>query len=185
MLTLVEKILFGIAVLVSFYFTWIGVQRIIKIIGRGQGVPDWSLIRKRLWEVTFKVLSFRTLLRFRLGPSLLHLMIGWGFLYFVLVNLADLLNGYIPGFRFAENVGLVGDVYRLLADIFGAGVIVGILGMEIRRFIIRPAVLRARESTLLDPRARKGILRDSAIVAAFIFIHVFSRTCVHHGVSAV
>jgi len=175
MLTLVEKILFGIAVLVSLYFTWIGVKRIIKIVGRGQGKPDWTLLRKRFGEVTFKVLSFRTLLRFRLGPSLLHVLIGWGFLYFVLVNLADLLNGYIPGFRFAENAGLVGDMYRLLADIFGAGVVIGIVGMEIRRFIIRPPVLRARESTLLDPRARKGILRDSAIVATFIFTHVGSR----------
>jgi Fe-S oxidoreductase len=175
MLTLVEKILFVVAVLSSLYFTWLGVRRIIKIIGRGQGVPDWSLPRKRLWEVTLKVVSFRTLLRFRLGPSLLHVLIGWGFLYFVLVNLADLLNGYIPGFRFAENAGLVGDVYRLLADIFGAGVVVGIVGMEIRRFILNPPVLSTRASTLLDPRARKGIRRDSAIVAAFIFIHVSAR----------
>ena len=175
MLTLVEKILFIIAVISSLYFTWRGTSRILKIIGRGQGKPDWTLLRKRLWEVTFKVVSFRTLLRFRLGPSLLHVLIGWGFLYFVLVNLADLLNGYIPGFRFAENAGLIGDVYRLLADIFGAGVVIGIVGMEIRRFIIRPAVLRARDSVLLDPRARKGILRDSAIVATFIFVHVGSR----------
>ena len=175
MLTLVEKILFVIAVLGSLYFTWIGVQRIIKIIGRGQGKPDWSLARKRLWKVTLKVGTFQPLFRFRLGPSLLHALIGWGFLYFVLVNLADLLNAYIPGFRFGENVGLVGDVYRLLADLFGTGVVIGIVGMEIRRFIIRPKVLTARESIKLDPRARAGILRDSAIVAAFIFVHVGSR----------
>ena len=41
MLTLVEKILFVAAVLSSLYFTWIGVRRIIKIISRGQGKPDW------------------------------------------------------------------------------------------------------------------------------------------------
>jgi Fe-S oxidoreductase len=175
MLTLVEKIVFIVAVLGSLYFTWIGVQRIIKIIGRGQGKPDWSLIRKRLWKVTLKVGSFQPLFRFRLGPSLLHALIGWGFLYFVLVNLADLLNAYIPGFRFGENMGLVGDIYRLLADLFGTGVVIGIVGMEIRRFIIRPKVLTARESIKLDPRARAGILRDSAIVAAFIFVHVSSR----------
>jgi Fe-S oxidoreductase len=175
MLTLVEKIVFIIAVLGSLYFTWIGVHRIIKIIGRGQGKPDWSLARKRLWKVVLKVGTFQPLFRFRLGPSLLHALIGWGFLYFVLVNLADLLNAYIPGFRFGENMGLVGDVYRLLADLFGTGVVIGIVGMEIRRFIIRPKVLTARESIKLDPRARAGILRDSAIVAAFIFIHVSSR----------
>ena len=175
MLTLVEKILFIVAVLGSLYLTWIGVRRIIKIIGRGQGKPDWSLIGKRLWKVTLEVGTFQPLFRFRLFPSLLHALIGWGFLYFVLVNLADLLNAYIPGFRFGENAGLVGDVYRLLADLFGTGVVIGIVGMEIRRFIIRPKVLTARESIKLDPRARAGILRDSAIVAVFIFIHVSSR----------
>jgi len=32
MLTLIEKLLFVIAVLLSIYFTWLGVRRIIKII---------------------------------------------------------------------------------------------------------------------------------------------------------
>jgi hypothetical protein len=168
MLTLIEKILFATAVLVSLYFTWVGVGRIIKIIARGQGKPDWSLAWKRLWNVIIKVGTFRPRVPLQTGPSLLHALIGWGFLYFVIVNLADLLNGYIPGFRFGENWGLAGDIYRLLADIFGAGVIIGIVGMAIRRFILRPSNLTTRESTLLDPRARKGIRRDSAIVATFI-----------------
>ncbi|MGB7875163.1 MAG: (Fe-S)-binding protein, partial [Anaerolineales bacterium] len=175
MLTLVEKILFVIAVLSSLYFTWLGVQRIIKIIGRGQGKPDWSLAWKRLWEVALKVLTFRTLLRFRLIPSLLHLLIGWGFLYFVLVNVAELLQGYIPDYRFLQGTGALGNTYRLLADIFTLAVMLGIVGMAIRRFVFRPSVLTVRESTTLDPRARAGIRRDSAIVAAFIFIHISGR----------
>jgi Fe-S oxidoreductase len=175
MLTLVEKILFVVAVLVSLYFTWQGVQRIIRIIRRGRGKPDWSLAWKRLWDVAIKVGTFQPVFRFRLGPSLLHGLIGWGFLYFILVNLAEFLNGYIPGFRFAENAGLIGDLYRLMADIFGAGVIIGILGMVIRRFIVRPPTLTTRESTTFDPRARTGIRRDSAIVATFVFVHVSAR----------
>ena len=79
MLSLAEKILFVVAVLLSLYFTWIGVRRIIKIIARGQGKPDWSLLRKRLWGVALKVGTFRPLFHFRLGPSLLHALIGWGF----------------------------------------------------------------------------------------------------------
>jgi Fe-S oxidoreductase len=175
MLTLVEKILFVVAVLSSLYLTWVGVRRIIQIISRGQGVPDWSLIRKRLWEVTPKVVSFRTLLRFRLVPSLLHVLIGWGFLYFLLVNLAELLQGYIPNYRFLQGTGALGDTYRLLADILGLAVLVGITGMVVRRFILRPPVLSTRASTLVDPRARAGIKRDSAIVASFIILHVLGR----------
>jgi Fe-S oxidoreductase len=175
MLTFVEKILFVVAVLGSLYFTWIGVQRIIKIIGRGQGAPDWTLIRKRLWEVALKVGTFRPLFRFRLGPSLLHALIGWGFLFYLLVNLAELLQGYIPDYRFLQNTGAVGNIYRLLADLFTLGVLVGISGMIIRRFVISPPELSVRESTMLDPRARKGIRRDSAIVATFVIVHAVGR----------
>jgi len=175
MLTLVEKILFVVAVLGSLYFTWIGVHRIIKIIGRGRGKPDWTLIPKRLWEVALKVGTFRPLFRFRLGPSLLHGLIGWGFLYFVLVNLAEFLQGYIPNYRFLQGTGALGYIYRLLADIFTVAVLVGILGMVIRRFVFKPSTLTIRESTMLDPRARKGIRRDSAIVAAFIITHLLGR----------
>ncbi len=175
MLTLVEKILFVLGVFASAYFTWLGVKRIIQIIGRGQGKPDFSLAWKRLWGVALKVGSFSPLFRFRLGPSLLHGLIGWGFLYFLLVNLAEVLQAFIPGYRFLEGTGLLGDIYRLLADISTAAVLFGIVGMEIRRFVLRPATLSTRESTLLDPRARAGIKRDSAIVAAFIFVHISAR----------
>jgi len=175
MLTLVEKILFVVAVLGSLYFTWMGVRRIIKIIGRGQGLPDWTLIRKRLWEVALKVGTFRPLFRFRLGPSLLHGLIGWGFLYFILVNLAEFLQGYIPNYRFLQGTGPLGDIYRLLADIFTLAVLVGISGMVIRRFVLKPSALTIRESTMLDPRARKGIRRDSALVAAFVITHLLGR----------
>jgi len=105
MLSPAEKILFVVFVLVSLYFTWLGVRRIIRIIARGQGKPDWSLAWKRLWAVTLKVGTFRPLFRFRLVPSLLHALIGWGFLYFVLVNLADFqgMNSAYSKFWSPEN----------------------------------------------------------------------------------
>ncbi len=175
MLTPIEKILFVIAVLLSLYFTWMGVRRIIKIIARGQGKPEWSLARRRLWEVAAKVGTFSPLFRFRLGPSLLHGLVGWGFLYFLLVNLAELLQGFIPDYRFLGGTGALGDIYRLLADISTLAVLVGIVAMVIRRFMFKPAELSTRETTLLDQRARRGIKRDSAIVAGFIFVHISAR----------
>ncbi|KAA0268133.1 MAG: (Fe-S)-binding protein, partial [Chloroflexi bacterium] len=75
------------------------------------------------------------------------------------------------GWRLLDNTGLFGDVYRLIADIANVAIIVGILAMAFRRFILRPATLSTRETTLLHPKARTGIMRDSAIVATFIFIH--------------
>jgi Fe-S oxidoreductase len=170
MLTLVEKILFAVAVLVSLYFTYKGVMKIISHISSGQGKVDWSLMWKRLGELIVKVGLFQPVFRFRLGPSILHGLIGWGFLSFLLINLADLIYAY-TGWRLLENTGLFGDAYRLLADIANVAIIFGIVAMAVRRFILRPATLTTRETTLLNPKARTGILRDSAIVATFIFVH--------------
>ncbi len=174
MLSSIEKILFAIAVLVSLYFTYRGVMRIVGHIASGQGKPDWSLIWKRMGDLIAKVVFFQPVFRLRPIPSILHGLIGWGFISFLLINLVDLIYGY-TGFRLLDNTGAFGDFYRLLADILGAALLIGILGMVIRRFIVRPKNLTTRESTLLHPKARFGIMRDSAIVASFIIIHNTAR----------
>ena len=79
MLTLVEKILFAVAVIVSLYFTYRGVMRIIGHIASGQGKPDWSLIGKRVGEIIVKAVFFQPVFRFRPAVSLPRVFIGWGF----------------------------------------------------------------------------------------------------------
>lgn len=170
MLTLVEKILFVVATLISLYFTYRGVMKIVAHISSGQGKVNWSLLWKRIGELILKVGLFQPVFRFRLWTSILHALIGWGFLSFLLINLADLIYAY-TGFKLLENTGLFGDVYRLIADVANVAIVGGILAMAFRRFILRPATLSTRDTTLLHPKARFGILRDSAIVATFIFIH--------------
>ena len=170
MLTLAEKILFVFATLVSLYFTYKGVMKIVGHISSGQGKADWSLLWKRIGDLIVKVGLFQPVFRFRLGPSILHALIGWGFLSFLLINLADLIYAF-TNYKLLEHLGIFGDAYRLLADIANVAIIVGILAMAFRRFILRPATLSTRETTLLNPKARTGIMRDSAIVATFIFIH--------------
>ena len=170
MLTLAEKILFVFATLVSLYFTYKGVMKIVGHISSGQGKADWSLLWKRIGDLIVKVGLFQPVFRFRLGPSILHALIGWGFLSFLLINLADLIYAF-TNYKLLEHLGIFGDAYRLLADIANVAIIVGILAMAFRRFILRPATLSTRETTLLNPKARTGIMRDSAIVATFIFVH--------------
>jgi Fe-S oxidoreductase len=174
MLTLAEKILFALATVVSLYFTYKGAQQITKHIASGQGKVTWSLIWKRVGELILKVGLFQPVFRFRLWPSILHGLIGWGFLSFLLINLADLIYAY-TGYKFLDHAGLFGDVYRLIADVANVAIIVAILAMIIRRYILRPATLSTRNTTLLHPKARFGILRDSAIVAAFITLHNTAR----------
>jgi len=174
MLTLVEKILFIVAVAVSGYYTWQGVQRMIAIIGRGQGKPDWNLAKKRVGTAVYKVLTFQPVFRLRFTSSLFHAFVGWGFTFYMLVNFGDVLQAYIPDFHFLGTGGL-GATYRFLADLFSVGVLVGMIYLMTRRFIVKPAILGTRESTMLDESARKSIPKDSAIVGAFIFFHVGFR----------
>ena len=174
MLTLVEKILFAIAVLISLYFTYRGVMRIIGHISSGQGKPDWSLLGKRLGEVIVKTVFFQPVFRFRPVVSFLHAFIGWGLLVFLLINLTDVIYAY-TGFRLLHHLGGFGDVYRLLADFFGLAILAGMASLAFRRYVLRPPNLSTRQSTFLDPRARIGIPRDSAIVTTTFFTHNLMR----------
>jgi Fe-S oxidoreductase len=169
MLTIYEKILFIIALGVSLYFTWRGVKRIILIIAGGKGRPDWKAANRRIVGAFLKVISFQPVFKIRLFPSIFHGLIGWGFIFFLLVNTVELLNAFIPNFRrVIEPYGL----YWLLTDISSVAVLLGLAAMEIRRFILRSPALSTREKSFINPAARSGIKRDSAIVAGFIFLHI-------------
>jgi Fe-S oxidoreductase len=172
MLLLVEKILFACAVAATIVAAWFAVKRLVGLISGGQGKPDWKLIPRRLVNVSLKVGTFRPVFRFRLLTSIFHALVGWGFGFYLLVNVVDVLRGYIPGF---EIPGMAGNIYRLLADVLTVSVLVGMLYFLIRRFVFKSVLLTTRDTTLLNPQARAGIRRDSAIVGIFILLHVGSR----------
>ena len=172
MLTLPEKILFLAAVVLSLYGAFLVAQRISGSIQRGEGRLDWSLAKSRLGSVLVKTITLRSVYRLRLWPSLFHGFIAWGFIYFLLVNLFDVLTGFIPGFQIP---GIPGNLYRLGADVLSVGVLVGMSALVIRRFLLKPDSLTTRQDILLHPKAQVGIRRDSAIVSAFILLHVGAR----------
>ncbi len=100
MLTLPEKILFTLAVLASLTAVYRAVRRILRTLGRGKGKPDWSLLPERLFSVFPKVLALQPTFKIRFWPNLFHILIVWGFLYFLLVNLSDVLHAFLPDFHF-------------------------------------------------------------------------------------
>ena len=174
MLTTPERLLFTFFALITTYLTAGAIARLVRIIGRGKGRPDWRAAARRAGGALYKSLTFAPAFRARLTTSLLHGLVGWGFFYYLLVNLGDVLEGLVPKLVFLGE-GLPGNLYRLGADVLSVGVLVGMVGLLVRRYLIRPPGLQIRESTLLHPKARAGIRRDSAIVGAFILVHVGSR----------
>lgn len=174
MLTTIEKIIFIVAILLSTYAAYRVSLRIILVIGRGQGSVDWSVIPNRLIEVIFKTGTFQPVFRFRILPSLFHAFVGWAFIFYLLVNAGDVLEGLIPNFEFL-GVGTLGNLFRLTADVLSLAAIIGMLALIIRRFVMKPVDLTTRQDILISEKARQGIPRDSALVAGFILIHVGAR----------
>ncbi len=174
MLTLLERIIFFLAVLVSVTLAYRTVDRIFRTIRRGQGKFDWQVVRQRLAAVALKTLTLQPTFRIRLGPSLFHAFIAWGFIYYLLVNLGDVLQGFFPGLHFLGQ-GIVGGIYRLAADLLSVGALTGMIALILRRWALRDPNLTTRQDVLLQPSARAGIMRDSAIVGGFILVHVGSR----------
>ncbi|MFN8403182.1 MAG: hypothetical protein U0V48_06465 [Anaerolineales bacterium] len=174
MLTLFEKIIFAIFMIASVYLTYRGAKRIAQQISSGQGKVDWSLASKRTGELIRKYLFFTPVFRFRPLPSLLHAFIGWGFFVYVFVNLNELILAY-TGINVLHHTGIPGDIFRSAAEFIPFALMFGMIGMSIRRYILKPATLTTRDTTLLNPKARSGITIDSAIVTATFFTHTLAR----------
>jgi Fe-S oxidoreductase len=100
--------------------------------------------------------------------------VAWAFLYYLLVNLGDVLEGFVSDYHFLGK-GVISDLYRFGADFLSVSALAGMAALLIRRFIVRPSSLETKEETLLDPSARQGVRRDSLIVGLFILMHVGAR----------
>jgi Fe-S oxidoreductase len=172
MLTLIEKILFGLAVLASLYLTYVTFGKMARVVLRGQGRLNFEKLPQRLLQGGLALLSQGRIIRHRRVTSIFHYLVAWGFLFYILVNAFDVLEGYIPGFRLP---GPLGNLYRLLADLLSIGALVGVTYFLIRRFVLKAPVLTFRENVKLHPKVRAGVPKDSLLVGAFILLHVGFR----------
>jgi hypothetical protein len=163
MLTSIEKILFVLAVLGSLYFAYVTFSRMVKIVFRGRGQLDFDGLLRRLLTGLVALINQGGIIRQRPITSLLHFFLAWGFIYYVLVNVVDIIEGYIPGFRFLGD-SILGGFYRLLADVVSIAVLVGMIFFLVRRFVTRTPVLTYHNNVKLHPKAHRGVANDSLIV---------------------
>ena len=174
MLTTIEKVLFVLLALAAAAAALRAADRIRRIIRRGSGRVSLDHVVERAVRAAAKAATFQPTWRVRLLPSLLHAFVGWAFIFYLLVNLGDVLQAFIPGLVFLGS-GLVGGLYRLIADLLSVAALVGMASLLLRRFALGSPALRLSQGTTVHPKARAGIRRDSAIVGGFILVHVGSR----------
>jgi len=174
MLTSIERVLFVLACILSGAAAFITFGRMVRVIQRGADRLEFAPWLERLQTGLTMLFNQGRILKQRFATSLIHYVLAWGFLYYVLINLGDVLEGFIPGFRFLGH-GAAAGLYRLLADLLSVAVLLGIIYFVWRRFAARLPALAYHQNVKLHPAAVSGISKDSWIVAGFIFLHVGFR----------
>ncbi|GIW34480.1 (Fe-S)-binding protein [Meiothermus sp.] len=172
MLTTPEKILFLILVLASLYFGGGALLRVYRAIRRGQPEDRFDNLPARLGRALWQTLTMQTVFKKRPWVSLLHAFVFYGFVFYLTVNLVDVLEGFFP---FKARGGFWNG-YNLIADLLTALILAGIVGLLIRRYSgAGRKTFQWNEKTPLHEKVRQGIPTDSAIVGSFILFHVGSR----------
>jgi Fe-S oxidoreductase len=171
MLTIVEKVLFILLAGASLYFGAKGFLDVYKAIARGRPEQRFDRLAARIRRALAVVLTQRSVFKARPLVSLLHAAIFYGFVFYFLVNLLDLFGGFV----LFHGRGGAWNLFNLVADLLTAGILVGVVGLVIRRRLVRPGDFSYRPNTPLRDGVGAKILRDSSIVSAFILVHVGSR----------
>ncbi|MGD0730994.1 MAG: heterodisulfide reductase-related iron-sulfur binding cluster [Terracidiphilus sp.] len=153
-----EKLLFLALALTSAAAFWRRFGVVLDKILQSKKDPGFHLfpLGKRIRDFFWEVLCQAKVVRERPLPGLAHAFVFWAFCAFALVTLNHCAVAF--GMGFLNPSGPVGRLYFYLAAVFALACAVGILGLFIRRFFIRPPWLGAKLSY------------QSGVIALLIFL---------------
>jgi Fe-S oxidoreductase/nitrate reductase gamma subunit len=177
MLPFAHKLAFLLFAAITVAIGLRGFYRVYRRIRAGSEDPEprFDHFPQRLWYALATTLTQSRTFRRRPLISFFHSFIFYGFVFYILVNLVDGIEGFVP--FTIRSTSLPGLVYNLLADLLSALVLIGVTALVIRRFLLpsrRDFTFNSR--TMLHPDVKQGRIRvDSLIVSAFILFHVGSR----------
>jgi len=156
--SLVEKLLLVALVVASGAGFWLRFGTVLDKILHSKKDAGFHLfpIGKRIWDFVWEVLFQAKVIRQRPLAGLAHALVFWGFCAFVLVTLNHFATGL--GIGFLDPSGWFGRFYFDLAAAFALACATGILGLFVRRFIVRPKWLGEKLSY------------QSGIIAFLIFL---------------
>ena len=174
MLTLPEKIAFILFTISSLSLSWFSFSTMFKVVGIGTKSIDWKLVLLNWPKGLAAFIGQKTLFKTRPVVGFIHALVAWGFTFYLIVNVFDVLYGFIPGFHFFPNY-IIGKAYRIFVDIFTVLVLFGVIYFLVRRFITKDYRLEINSPVMLSDEAKIGMKRDSLLVGAFILFHVGSR----------
>jgi Fe-S oxidoreductase len=182
-LTPIERILFFLLIVVFGGLAAVGFYGIYNIVRHGRSAPPRKGIVGHLLKAFIEVGLQIPMFRSRRVLSVFHAFIFFGFSFYFLVNVVDVLEGFVPGFSLLyggeEWLGTANpaiNLFNLTADILSVLTLLGMIVFLVRRFLAHDKRLDFNEGVLLNPKVKKGWIKlDSLIVGVFILIHVGSR----------
>src|SRR4026208_492975 len=129
MLTTLEKIIFLLLLLGSGYLGGTKLYDVYRAIARGKPDTRFDDLPKRIRRALWIVLTQQSVFKTRPLISFFHALIFYGFVFYFLVNLVDLLEGFFG----IHARGGAWNLFNLAADFLTAGVLTGIVAMVVRR----------------------------------------------------
>ncbi|MGA8043130.1 MAG: [Fe-S]-binding protein, partial [Terracidiphilus sp.] len=142
----IERFIFAGLAIVSAALFWSRFGPILHRILDSKKDADFRIfpLGRRIWDFVSEVLFQSKVIRQRPLPGLAHAFVFWGFCAFALVTLNHCAVGLGVGFLSPD--GFFGRFYFYLAAAFAAACAAGILGLFLRRFLVRPRWLGAKLS---------------------------------------
>jgi len=138
MLTLPERLVFLLILVGSAAYFVRRIVTLVKLIRLGQ--PDHDGRVRALGAGVVRALADvflqRKVLR-KPWAGFFHLLVVWGFVVFAVNTVNHFAGAFLPGFHLFGNTVLAA-YYATLADLFALLIIVGVLGLAIRRYVFQP-----------------------------------------------
>jgi len=175
MLPLPHKIAFLLFAAVTVAIGLRGFYRIYLRIRGGRRDSDLRFDHpwQRTWYAVVTTLTQSRTFRRRPVISFFHSFIFYGFMFYILVNVIDGIEGFLP--FSIRSTSVPGMAYNLLADLLSALVLIGVVALVIRRFLLPSRRDFAFNSRTMLHQDVQRIRLDSLIVSVFILFHVGSR----------
>ena len=133
-----ERALFAALAVASFWAFWLRFGAILRKILASKKDADFRLspIAKRIRDFIWEVMLQAKVIRERPLAGFAHALVFWAFCAFALVTLNHCATAF--GIGFLNPGGPVGRIYDYIAAAFAAACALGIFGLFVRRFFVRP-----------------------------------------------
>nr|MBC8204592.1 hypothetical protein [FCB group bacterium] len=138
-----SSIILAILIIISLILFYIPVNKRLSLIKKGRGGLNSDNFNRRFNRVISEVLFQSKVIKERPFAGLMHALVFWGFLGFVIITLNHFAKGF--GWNFLGG-GVFYKIISSIVAVFSAAVIIRIPSMANPRFIFKPRALGVHTS---------------------------------------